>query len=194
LSAIFEADLASDAYDLPALLGSDLVDKLTVSPLSRAPLVEFIDSAEHTLRVANQYLHEPVLNAAIVAAAERGVDVQVMVASFCHFGTPSSSDRNEETGIFSDFDAAGVKSRIFTRQQTIRGKPGYLHAKAIVADERAWVGSVNGSTAATSANREFGLFFSEPAEVAELRASFEADFAAEGSESWQESLACKNDR
>jgi cardiolipin synthase len=194
LAAIFEADLASEAYDLEALLGDDLADKLTVSPLSRAPLVDFIDSARHTLRVANQYLHEPSLNAAIVAAGERGVDVQVMVSSFCHFGTPTSSERNEETAIFSTFDAAGVKSRTFTRLQTIDGKPGYLHAKAIVVDgERAWVGSVNGSTAATSANREFGLFFTDSAGVAALTASLEADFADEDSQSWQESLACKND-
>ena len=87
-----------------------------------------------------------------------------------------------------------MKSRTFTRLQTVGGKPGYLHAKAMVVDgERAWVGSVNGSTAATSANREFGVFFSEPSQVAALEASLEADFADEGSESWQESLACKND-
>jgi cardiolipin synthase len=193
LVSIFEHDLASEAYDLGALLGTDLADKLTVSPLSRAPLVDFIDSAQHTLRIANQYLHEPELNDAIVAAAQRGVDVQVMVASFCAFGSPSSSDRNQETGVFSDFDAAGVKSRAFTHLQTVGDKPGYLHAKAMVADDRAWVGSVNGSTAATSANREFGLFFDEPAAVAALRASLESDFADAGSESWRDSLACQND-
>jgi cardiolipin synthase len=194
LTEVFEADLAASPYDLAALLGDELADELTVSPLSRTPLVAFIDSAERSLRVANQYLHEPELNDAIVAAARRGVDVQVMVASFCYFGRPSRDDVDTETEIFTAFDVAGVESRIFTRQMTIGGKPGYLHAKAIVVDdERAWVGSVNGSVAGTSANREFGLFFDEPDWVARLSRSLDRDFADERGESWRESLSCQSD-
>jgi phosphatidylserine/phosphatidylglycerophosphate/cardiolipin synthase-like enzyme len=83
---------------------------------------------------------------------------------------------------------------MFTREILIDGNPGYLHAKVMVADgNRAWLGSVNGSNAATSNNREFGVFFNNAAWVQALDAQITADRNAAGAESWQQSLSCEKD-
>jgi cardiolipin synthase len=194
LQSVFEHDLAGVRYDLAPLIDTT-ADTLTVSPLSRAPLTAFLKSAQKSLRIANQYLNDSDLNAAITEVAKRGVKVQVMVSSFCWFATPSASEKSKAQSTFSAFDAAGVKSRTFTGGQLINGQEGYLHAKVIVVDDtRAWVGSVNGSSAALGLNREFGLFFANADWLATLVSTLDADFADPNSETWQESLDCKKDR
>ena len=194
LSRIFEGDLARRPYDLKALLQGSVADKLTVSPLSLEPLIKFIASAKNSIRVQNQYLKEPALNDALMQAARRGVHVEIVTASACSFGHPSSSDINSVRKIYGQFDSAGIASRMFSASIAINGKPGYLHSKAIVIDdERAWVGSVNGSTAAVSNNREFGLFFAQPKWVSALVEIMNADFSATGAETWEESLSCAKD-
>ena len=83
---------------------------------------------------------------------------------------------------------------MFTKGILINGTPGYLHAKVMVADgARAWIGSVNGSDTATSDNREFGIFFSTPADVEALDQQIIADHNAAAAETWQQSLACTKD-
>jgi phosphatidylserine/phosphatidylglycerophosphate/cardiolipin synthase-like enzyme len=194
LSEIFEADLRGSSYDLNPILTDAVREKLTVSPLSLQPLVDFIQSAQTSLVVQNQYLEEPTLNAALVAAARAGRQVSVMVASECAFGKPTASERAKTSSIYSEFDAAGITSRMFSSSLRIDGKPGYLHAKAMVADgSRAWMGSVNGSTTSVSHNREFGVYFSDPAEVGKLADQMNADLAASGAETWQDSLNCAQD-
>ncbi len=193
VSAVFEGDLAGRSYELPALLTPAVSAKLTVSPYSQAPLVAFINSAKKSVRIENQYLKEKAIDAALKARAAAGVKVQVMVSSLCSFGKPKSTRSSEE--LFSAFERAGIEPRLFTAAMRVGGRPGYLHAKAIVVDdERAWVGSVNGSETATSANREFGVFFDDPSDVRRLTAILESDFSSPASETWRESLECAKDR
>jgi phosphatidylserine/phosphatidylglycerophosphate/cardiolipin synthase-like enzyme len=194
LNAVFANDLKGEPYDLEAILTAEVREKLTVSPLSLKPLQEFIDSAKHSVYVQNQYLSQRDLNATLMAAAKRGIDVQLMTASECSFGPPDEAEKKRITEIYSAFDASGAKSRMFTRSIPIGGKQGYMHAKAIVVDaERAWVGSVNGSETALNINREFGLFFQEPQEVVELTKIMLSDFNHRGAETWEESLRCAKD-
>ena len=83
---------------------------------------------------------------------------------------------------------------MFTRRIVVGGRPGYLHAKAIIVDgKKAWVGSVNGSTAALTNNREFGIFVTEPALISKLSKSILSDFSDPRGESWVDSVECKYD-
>ena len=138
------------------------------------------------------------MNDELMAASKRGVKVFIVVSSACSFGKPDpTSDANAISlwqNTFKAFDSAGIKSRIFTKQIPINGHSGYLHAKAIVVDgAQAWVGSVNGSTQALTLNREYGIFLTDPKEVAKLTSFIVYDFNHPNTESWQESLLCKKD-
>jgi cardiolipin synthase len=189
LETILTNDLSGTATQFSALDSN-----LTVSPNSMKPLLDFINSATRTLQVENQYLEDPTMNDAIIAAAHRGVKVSVMVSSNCSFGRPTASTVTKFTNIYSAFDQAGIKTQIFVGRMHVGGLKGYLHAKAMVADgTRGWVGSVNGSTTAISDNRVFGLFFQDQTMVSTLIQSFEADFNNSLGETWQDSLQCKFD-
>jgi cardiolipin synthase len=198
LTTIFENDLKGNAYDLPAILKSSSAVKLTVSPYSLDPIIQFIRSAKSSIQIENQYLKDSGMNAELIAAAKRGVKVYVVVSSSCAFGkldpTKDAGAIGMWKGTFTAFDNSGIHSRIFTKQMKVGGYGGYLHAKAIVVDgNRAWVGSVNGSTQALTKNREFGIFVSDSTQVSKLARFLTADLTNQNSESWQESLLCTKD-
>jgi cardiolipin synthase len=195
LESIFQNDLIGTPYNLPSILSQYAVaDTLVVSPYSMQPMVDFINSAQSSIQLQNQYVDDPTLVSALAAAAQRGVIVQVMVTSLCAFGTPHPNDLQYATSIFNQLDAAGVQSRFFSSSIAIDGKPGYLHAKAIIVDgNRAWLGSVNGSTTAITKNREFSLFFNAPGDVVALSQIMSADFGSAGSEDFNESANCVKD-
>jgi phosphatidylserine/phosphatidylglycerophosphate/cardiolipin synthase-like enzyme len=199
LSAIFQKDLAGVPYDLQALLTPSVSQKLTVSPFSQAPLVAFIRSAKKMIVIQNQYLHEKQINQALIEMAQKGVQIYVNVASLCAFGPPTPDSLNlnipnSNASMLTAFEQAGIHVRMFAGAQTINGKIGYLHAKAILVDgNRAWVGSVNGSAPGTSANREFGLFFNDPLMVNHLSQIMHYDFTDVRGETWQESAKCLRD-
>lgn len=194
LGTIFEHDLKGERYDLWNLMSKRFQEKVTVSPFSEKPLVEFIDDARHSVELENQYLKEEAVNAALARAAGRGVSVKVTLASLCAFGKPTDKQRENLTRLFEGFDAAGIQTRMFTSQIKVGGKPGYMHAKAIVVDgRRAWVGSVNGSFMSMNQNREYGIFFKSPASVQHLKRILRKDHADPRGETWRESLDCVKD-
>ncbi|MGZ3693612.1 MAG: phospholipase D-like domain-containing protein [Bdellovibrionota bacterium] len=191
LQKVVDKDVIGKAYDVGSVIVRGADKKVTVGPNSLDPIVTFIKSAQSKIQIENQYLKEPTINEALIAAAKSGVDVQVTVASECSFGKPSPSEIKKTTATFKAFDAAGITSTMFTKNIKVNGKQGYLHAKAIVIDDsKAWVGSVNGSVQATTLNREFGVFFDNKADVKALAAMLTADLNDKNGETWQESLAC----
>ena len=191
LRNVFESDLKGSAYDLRALVQSLKPGTLTISPYSMVPLVSFINGAKRTLQIENQYLKDPTLNQAIINAGLRGVHVEVMVEDLCHFGWPTEKERASLKALSDSFEQAHLLARAFTKNISINGMPGYLHAKAIVVDQEwAWVGSVNGSTGALTNNREFGIFFSDRNEVSKLSQTLAADFRALGSVSLNANVSC----
>lgn len=195
LSDIFEHDAAGKSYDLASLITPAAAKKLTVSPLSEEPLVNFIKSARQSIRVENQYLKADGINQALETAAHNGINVTVVVASACAFGRPKPSEVGQITSTFTDFDNAGIKSKMFTARDLINGRKGYMHAKALIVDDsHAWVGSVNGSDMSLSNNREFGLFIDNPTWVAKLRQTVDHDYSADGSETWGDSLSCAENK
>lgn len=195
LENIFEADSRATAYDVSTLIPSDLAETLTVSPISQQPILDFINSAQSSVEVETQYLEDPDMNAALEAAAKRGVNVSVTVASVCAFGKPSASDASDFSQTYTAFDSAGISSAMFNSSNLINGKKGYLHAKAIIVDgSRAWLGSENGSAESLTENREYGMVFDDADWVASLKQIVDADHSSPDSETWQQSLACQKDK
>lgn len=197
LSRIFAKDIEGKRYDLAAYLEANpaLKDKLTVSPFSKRPLLDFIQSATSSIQLQNQYMKDKDINEALIKAAQRGVKVQMMMASDCSFGKPSPATQKNLEPLYKSFEEAGVELKFFTAQMTQKGKPGYLHAKTIVVDDKkAWMGSVNGSSTSLDKNREYGIFFNQRARVKYLQGVMSKDFADAKSESWKEAFECKNDR
>jgi cardiolipin synthase A/B len=191
LQKVVEKDMKGQSYDPDSLMVGSAKSKLTIGPNSLAPIIAFIKTAKKSIQIQNQYLKDPDWNAALVEMAGKGVSVQVQVSSVCAFGTPSASEQKKTTEIFTEFDDAGIESSMFTKNTKVNGVNGYLHAKTIIVDgKKAWLGSVNGSTQATTLNREFGIFFDDSQEVAKLAAIMESDFSDAGSESWQDSIDC----
>jgi phosphatidylserine/phosphatidylglycerophosphate/cardiolipin synthase-like enzyme len=190
---VFDSDLAGKRYGIESIVTGAIQQKLTVSPYSFAPIEGLIRSAKTRLQIENQYLKHPQINRAIQAAARRGVRVEISLANLCEFGVPDEAATKQSTDLFTSFDQAGASVRMFTPSITVKGKPGYMHAKVIVADEtRSWVGSVNGSISAVDRNREFGIFVTDAKNVMKLSSLLESDFAA--SQEWQENLKCRRTR
>src|SRR5262249_25271948 len=93
---------------------------------------------------------------AIIAAKKRGVTVRVIVED--------GSDP-----VVATFKSAGIPVET----------PGnyYLHAKLIIADSVAFVGSENMSLTSLTKNREVGALVFEPDAFAPIQAQFETDWS-----------------
>jgi len=189
LEQIFSNDLAQTVYDVSAI-ATPVSGRVTVSPVTSDDLVSFVSTARTSITIENQYLHYPALNSALTTAAGNGVQVTVIVASLCSFGTPSKSDVNEWNEYMGGLSNGGVTALAYTLSQKIDGFNGYMHAKTIVVDgTSAWIGSVNGSKAAFEDNREFGVYLTDPGEVQKLAAAQQAHFA--GGTDWSVNATCK---
>ncbi|HUY66285.1 MAG TPA: phospholipase D-like domain-containing protein [Acidimicrobiales bacterium] len=133
---------------VPAVAG------LVWSPGAGPALIGLVDSARNTLLAENEEMASAPVEAALEAAARRGVDVEVVLDA----GAADGADLDALTG-------AGV------RVATSPGPPLalYPHAKAIVADATtAFLGSQNFSTAGLDRNRELGLITDDPIVVGPL--------------------------
>jgi cardiolipin synthase len=194
LQTIFERDWAGVPYNVTQVLPSAAFQRLSISPFSSLPLVRLIQSARISIEIEQQYLNDPALNDAILAATQRGVSVRLLISSLCSFGWPKETERRKATITYGRFDRAGVKTRMFTSSIRINGRPGYLHSKAIIIDgERAWIGSVNGSATSMNHNREFGIFIHDQKIIQKMRSSFVKAFQDPNTETWRQSLQCTKD-
>ena len=166
IAATFDADWLN--RPTPIATGTDLV----WSPGSENMIVWLIGTARHELLVENEEMDDSYVTSALVAAAHRGVRVEIAMTA------DSSWD-----SAFATLVAAGAEVRTYPDNPADL----YIHAKAIVvdpgsADERAFVGSENFSVASLVYNRELGLITSAPAVVLGLAHVVEADVA--GGTAW----------
>jgi phosphatidylserine/phosphatidylglycerophosphate/cardiolipin synthase-like enzyme len=141
IESVFDDDFAGGSSS-PEPSGSDLV----WSPGADARLVSVIGSARHTLYVENEEMSEYTIVDALEAAAERGVDVEVVM-------TYQSSWKSN----FDKLARAGVHVRTYAASANL-----YIHAKVIdvdpgYPDEQLVIGSQNFSWASLQYNRELGL-------------------------------------
>jgi phosphatidylserine/phosphatidylglycerophosphate/cardiolipin synthase-like enzyme len=156
LQAIFDRDFAGAQLDLSCT-------RLVVSPVSsRERLLGLIQGAQNSLDLAVMYISDDEVLSAVIGRANAGVPVRVLLAD------PGWIDGNVETA--ATLAAAGVEARYMT---------GYeLHAKLVVADGVAHVGSQNMSWTSLEKNREVGIFVTEPAPAAAIVEQFDEDWAA----------------
>jgi phosphatidylserine/phosphatidylglycerophosphate/cardiolipin synthase-like enzyme len=159
VSAIFNADWnrTGAQFDDP---------NLVVSPTnSRSAFDTLINSAHKTLLIEAEEMQDQDVEQAIVNAAKRGVQVQVILPS----PRSSSSDSNS-TGI-GVIKQGGVQVKEDTQL--------YMHAKIMVVDgQKAFVGSENISTASLEKNRELGIVVSDQNVLNTLQQTFQQDWSS----------------
>lgn len=135
---------------------------LVVTPdNANSRIVNLIDSAKDRLYVFNQSITDSNIIDKLIAAKARGVDVRVLL------GKPEDSDPNRPA--FDRLAAAGIKVNYYTKN--------YLHAKGIVSDGQAFLGSQNFTGGGLIRNREVGQIFNQTDIVNQLAEIFLADEA-----------------
>ncbi|HEY2511385.1 MAG TPA: phospholipase D-like domain-containing protein [Polyangiaceae bacterium] len=176
--AIFEADYADQAITATG--------PLVVAPQApnnaRTALTTLIASATKTLDIEAEEFSDfgtqgSGVTQAVVAAAQRGVKVRLVLAQ-----GNSSTTQTEAVG---DVKAAGgsvVVSGGASGSSTATNP--YIHAKAMVVDctssgcPRGYIGSENFTGGSLGYNRELGLIVTNAAQLAPVEAAIAADFAA----------------
>jgi len=157
LQAVFDRDRAG---------GGDLsfsCSKLVVSPEnSKERLLALIDSAKTSLDLELMYLTDNDIEAAVTARAAAGVSVRALLAN------PAWMKDNPATAAL--LQKASIPVKYYTKLE--------VHAKLLIADGIAFVGSENMSLNSLSSNREIGVFVSEPSLSETITKQFETDWAA----------------
>lgn len=156
LQAIFDADWTGAAEpDLSCT-------RLVVSPVNaRTRIIDHIQSATTRLDIEASYLSESTIRATVIEAKNRGVAVRVMLAD------PADFDSNYATIEVLQNQAVTVKTV----------SDFSLHAKLILADDAAFIGSQNYSATSISDNREVGVVVTGSSIIDALDAQFSADWA-----------------
>jgi cardiolipin synthase A/B len=138
LQAIMEMDWAAGGNETPK--PADLsCTRLVVSPNnSKQRVLDLVNSAQSTLVVEALYVSETTVRDAIVAAQSRGVAVRAILES--------------------SEDSAGTIPYLQGKGVQVHDASGFFcHAKLIVADGVAMVGSENYSLTSLTKNREVGV-------------------------------------
>jgi phosphatidylserine/phosphatidylglycerophosphate/cardiolipin synthase-like enzyme len=169
--SVFAADVtnaANGTATTPAVSDAHLA----WSPVnSESRLVAFVNAATKSLALSSENLGDAPIQAALVAAAKRGVSVRVL-APLCD----QNVDPTYDLPFLSQLVASGAKARAMPAPSTASNP--YEHAKMMVADgARAFIGSVNFSTASATNARELGIFFDDPAAIAMISRAFESDWS-----------------
>jgi cardiolipin synthase len=160
IETTFEADFNSTSITPP--VGDDLVWSPTNS---QSAMVGLINAAEHTLLVENEEMSDTAIVNALVSAAERGVNVQIIMNA----GTYTSE--------WAEITKAGGDVSTYPATQTGL----YIHAKVIIADYgystgSFFQGSENFSSASLTENRELGLIINNLPVMASLVGTLTSDF------------------
>jgi phosphatidylserine/phosphatidylglycerophosphate/cardiolipin synthase-like enzyme len=142
--------------------------QLVVTPDNAdSKILSVIDAAKTTLRVYNQSLDNPELVQHLLAAKARGVDVKVLLG--CQ---PIPHQRPKNDAVLQQLQAAGIGAEYLTTS--------YLHAKAVITETQAFVGSQNFTNGGLTNNREVGEVLTDPAALKSLTKQFTTDFASPG--------------
>jgi cardiolipin synthase A/B len=144
--------------------GKDLI----WSPGPETRLVSLIGSARHSLLVENEEMDAPEIGSALESAAERGVNVTVVMTR-----------ESDWESAFNALTKAGVHVDTYADSS----KALYIHAKVIVVDgRRAFLGSENFSVGSMQYNRELGLITTSKPIVQALTGVLDKDAA--GGDRW----------
>lgn len=175
--AVIEND-ANDIAAIEATFAKDFAhasvtpadgDDLVWSPTnSQSSLLGIINNAQASLLVENEEMSDSAVVDALENAAENGVNVTVVM----------TNDDNDYASEFDDLAAAGVNIATYPDNSTAL----YIHAKAIVADygtanQVAFVGSENFSSASLTKNRELGLTTTNSNIISQLESTISSDYS-----------------
>ncbi|WP_408958966.1 phospholipase D-like domain-containing protein [Natrinema sp. 74] len=159
-----------DATCLP--VSSTSVDEATAFVLPDAPSVprQTIRNADDRLLLAGYTVTSDTITDELVAAAERGVDVSVLLEASPVGGTPAATD-----GVIRRLEAAGVDVRAIGGEDS---RYRYHHPKYAVADDRVLVTTENWKPAGVGgeSSRGWGVRLEDEALAADLAGVFRADF------------------
>jgi cardiolipin synthase len=140
--------------------GSELI----WSPGAQSPLVKLIGSARPgtTLYAEDEQLDSAAIVQALVAAAKRGVTVDLTM-----------SDSSEWVTAFNALVVGGVHVSLY-----VAGPPLYIQSKAIsVNDRTVYVGSINFTTPMMNDDRNMGIITTDPTVVRGITSTMASDFA-----------------
>ena len=160
---VFESDWRMLGASLPAgiiIEKTSNQDILSGKPLLNAILTE-LDHAQ-TIQAALFELSNYELINKLIERSKAGAKVQVLLDT--HMGKKINSRTAEQ------LSSAGVQVKLYPENQV-------LHAKMIVTDRVAIVGSANGSYYAFSRNHEADIVTSDSGVLKQAQADFEAMFA-----------------
>jgi phosphatidylserine/phosphatidylglycerophosphate/cardiolipin synthase-like enzyme len=145
---------------------------LAWSPInSEDRLVAFVKAATKTLVVTSENIGDAPIQAAMIDAVNRGVDVRI-IAPLCD----QNVDPTYDLPFLAQLSAGGVNARAMPAPPS--PDLPYMHAKMMLADgNKAFIGSVNFSTASTTDARELGIFFEDPTAIQMISDAFEQDWA-----------------
>ena len=144
------------------------VSDLVWSPTdAQDKLLGLINGATRSLRIYSEEMGDTAVQDALIAAAKRGVDVQVC----------GENEDGEYDSAFAKLARAGIQISYY------RSPTGfYIHGKVIEADygtghAKIFIGSENFSSTSLSHNRELGLITSNSAVLSAMASTFAADFS-----------------
>ena len=156
--AVFDADFArrstSDVDTHALVLTPDNADDA---------IGQLIDGASSRLFVYNQSLEDADLIRRLIAAKKRGVDVHVLLG----FQPPFGNERPKNDDAIDQLKGAKIAAKYL--------KAHYLHGKAIVADDRVYIGSQNFTNGGLRVNRELGQILDDASAVRTVADTFEKD-------------------
>jgi phosphatidylserine/phosphatidylglycerophosphate/cardiolipin synthase-like enzyme len=162
ITAVFSADFAHRSVT-PGDGSGDLVWSPTNA---QARLLGLINGATSSLRIYSEEMGDTAVEDALIAAARRGVDVQVC----------GENQDGEYGSAYSRLARAGVHISYYSNPDGF-----YIHGKVIEADygtshAKVFIGSENFSATSLNSNRELGIITSGPAILSAIAATFAGDF------------------
>ncbi|MCD2202390.1 phospholipase D-like domain-containing protein [Halobacterium sp. KA-6] len=148
-------------------------------PDAAGPPIETLESAERRLYLAGYTFTSARATRALAAAAQRGVDVRVLVEGSVAGGAPSPEDDRLDM-----LRAAGVDVRVLDGE---RARYSFHHAKYAVADDRAVVLSENWKPSGSGGhgNRGWGVTVENPQIADHLARVFRADTSWTDAKPWR---------
>lgn len=150
------------------------VQLVTAPDNAEQEVISLLEGAEESIRIEQVRIGDrdhPFLKAAI-DAAERGVDVRILLDSGRHV---EAENRELVDWINRRAEADGLP--IEARLVDSRGNFEKIHAKGVVVDDRrAFVGSINWNNNSVRANREVGVVLEGEAAATYYASVFDADW------------------
>jgi phosphatidylserine/phosphatidylglycerophosphate/cardiolipin synthase-like enzyme len=155
---LFEADWARKATPAHAQAAFVITPENADDQIGK-----LVDAAKQQLVVYNQSLEDDTLIGRLVAAKQRGVDVQVLLGYQPGFGGKPPANQ----AAIDKLKAGGVKADFLRKH--------YLHAKAIVSDGNVYIGSQNFTNGGLRNNRELGIVLDDAKAVEIVVTTFKSD-------------------